>query len=191
MAAHKHQAEAEVHSTFSYAPREQRIAMYERCREICWALDMAWLSGQGHVWPVVAAFVRFFRGPIHMTMRRYRFVEDGLTIGKALDDEIIQEARRSVKLWYRLEGEKTCEVSDHRYAEILARKEELMFPELGQILSAGNDEDCERCQFVEKNVLCHICQKRWTNYLESLLYRAQNAFPEINGIFGNMGSDFL
>lgn len=84
IAAHKHQAEAEVNSTFRYAPREQRVIMYERCREICWALDMAWLSGQRHVWPIVAAFVRFFGGPIHMTMRRYRFVEDGLTIGKAV-----------------------------------------------------------------------------------------------------------
>ena len=102
------------------------------------------------------------------------------------DDDIIQEARQNIKLWYRLEEEKTCALSDQRYREILAREEELMFPGLGKILSSASDGDCEQCLFAEENVLCHICQKRWMNYLGSLVCRAQNAFPEINGIFGPM-----
>lgn len=37
----------------------------------------------------------------HMSMRRYRFVNDGLVLGIPETHAVVDDARASVKLWYR------------------------------------------------------------------------------------------
>jgi len=46
-----------------------------------------------------------------MMMRRYRFVEDGLMIGRPETDHVIAQTRQHVKLWNRVDAAKTNGVS--------------------------------------------------------------------------------
>jgi hypothetical protein len=96
VAFYKHRSEGETNSTFAYIPPEIRVQAFRQTRELLWALDVTWAK-RPELQSVIN-FVRFFGGPIHMMMRRYRFVEEGLTIGRFETDEVINQARRNVKL---------------------------------------------------------------------------------------------
>ncbi|KAK6502351.1 hypothetical protein TWF506_002932 [Arthrobotrys conoides] len=136
-------------------------------REVLWAIDAAW-SGQEDK-AVVTAFLRNFGGVIHMPMRRYRFVEDGLTIGRPENIQVVEAARQNVSLWYRVEADtKKSEID--RYSAFLAQKDKLMFDGLAERL--------ERSDAFSGVTLCVNCRQKWVEHVRSLPARAAKAFPE-------------
>lgn len=184
----KHRSEGEMNSTFAYMPPEMRIKAFHQSRELLWALDVAWAPRpelQG-----VINFIRLFGGPIHMMMRRYRFVEEGLTIGRPETDQVIDQARRHFKLWNRVDanGERAKDIQ--RYKDVMARSEELMFPGLAEFLESGDESSCPDCRFRESYgaetrhrfggvEICRPCRGNWRAYLESFPERAIKVFPEL------------
>lgn len=76
VAFYKHHSEGETNTTFAYMPPDLRLNAFHTAHEVLWALDVAWRGKDHHT--SVITFIRLFGGPIHMMMRRYRFVEDGL-----------------------------------------------------------------------------------------------------------------
>jgi hypothetical protein len=167
-----------------------RVRSFHAAREVLWALDVSMARRPEH--SAVINFVRFLGGPIHMMMRRYRFVEEGLTIGKPEDNEVVQEARRNVKLWNRVDAkdESPSGQERQRYKELLLRSDELMFEGLAGFLEADGDGRCEHCSYrtsygAETSMrfggpeLCEDCSSRWRRYLETLSERAKVAFPDI------------
>ena len=51
------------------------------------------------VWAVRSAVARFVGGPIHQVMRRYRFVEDGLIVGRPETADVVTQALHNAELW--------------------------------------------------------------------------------------------
>lgn len=92
----KHRSDGETNNTFAYVDPVVRGETYKRTREVLWAFDAVWGSSSKRI--VVLNFIRPFRGPLHMMMRRYRYVEDGMVIGKAEDEEVVEQARQNYKL---------------------------------------------------------------------------------------------
>ncbi|KAK5651852.1 hypothetical protein OQA88_11621 [Cercophora sp. LCS_1] len=184
-AYYKHRSEGEIHDTYAYVGEELRAGAFQRCREVLWALDAA--AAWDPAMQCAVNFVRFFGGPIHLTMRRYRFLEDGLTLGLPDTAQMVQDARQHVKLWARLDkGVKAAE-DDERYAFVAAQNELLLFPELLELLEQGLETHCAEC--VVPAVygapapgewggakLCGKCKMEWKRYMESLLPRAMEAF---------------
>ncbi|KAJ7334601.1 hypothetical protein DFH08DRAFT_925648 [Mycena albidolilacea] len=181
----------ETNSTFAYMPEDLRVKAFRQCREVLWALDVAWAHQRKM--QVVNNFVRFFGGPIHMMMRRYRFVEEDLTIGKPETNQVITQTRVNFKLWNRVDANKMKDDSEEdiqRYKDVLARSEELMFRGLDELLETGGDGVCDTCRYrasygaetthrfggVE---LCAGCRAKWRGFLESFPDRATQVFPEL------------
>ncbi|CAE7187594.1 hypothetical protein PTNB73_06730 [Pyrenophora teres f. teres] len=183
----KHRAEAETNSTFAYVPSSVRVEAFHQCRELLWALDVAWAGKPEHL--IVINFLRFFGGPIHMMMRRYRFVEEGLTIGRPETETVVKQARQHLKLWNRVDAEK-CNFRDfERYKDLTARSNELMFSGLRDFLDASSEESCEDCQqrqtYGAENSyafggvqLCSKCKELWGAYVRSFPDRLNSVFPE-------------
>jgi hypothetical protein len=97
----KHRSEGETNNTFAYVPSDVRVESFRVARELLWAIDVSYAhkpEGQA-----IMNFIRFFGGPIHMMMRRYRFVEEGLTVGRLETEDVVAETRRNVKLWHRFD----------------------------------------------------------------------------------------
>lgn len=187
VAFYKHRAEGETNSTFAYVGDESRTASYRRCREVLLALDVVWAGSSAH--RCVINFLRPFGGPIHMMMRRYRFVEDGLTVGKAENDEVVARTRSNYKLWNRLDAANEG-AERGRYSEALAHGEKLMFPSLPGMLENSDHEHCNKCQYRSSYgakssgqfggvELCGDCRQEWQAYLESFPERVTRVFPEL------------
>lgn len=184
VAYYKHRAEGEIHETFAYVGDDLRSQSYRQYREVLWALDVAWAK-MPHYQPVVN-FIRFIGGPIHMTMRRYRFVEDGLTIGNPETEKIVTETRENFKLWNRCDPVLETATEESRYQDVLTNQNRLLFDGLGGLLE--NNERCYDCNFrasygaevigkfggVE---LCSGCQLQWQAFIKDLPKRAADAFP--------------
>ncbi|ATZ52743.1 Bcaba3 [Botrytis cinerea B05.10] len=192
VAFYKHRAEGETNSTFAYMPEDLRIKAYSECREILWALDAAWARNPKLA--NVINFVRFFGGPIHMMMRRYRFVEENLTIGKSETDKVVDQTRKNFKLWNRVDANKRSVLNTQRYKALIARSEELMFPGLAEFLEMGGDGICDKCKYRESYgaelshqfggvELCSECRLSWRKYLECFVERATKVFPELKTHF--------
>lgn len=221
VAYYKHRAEGEVCNTFAYASgsgdgdgddysdRVIRKEAYHRCREVLWGLDAFYLSSSSLSSPSHASsaakkmqcainFVRYFGGPIHMMMRRYRFVDDELTIGRPETEEIVGDARRHVKLWNRVDvilqgASDGNNEDDSRYAVVAAQGDRLLIPGLLDLLQHEQEEGrCKDCEF--RHVygaeasgefggvrLCRACRLGWQEYLGSLATRAAEAFPVLQG----------
>ncbi|KAJ7171645.1 hypothetical protein C8R43DRAFT_978911 [Mycena crocata] len=131
VAFYKHRSEGETHNTFAYMPNDARVAAFRRCREVLWALDAAWVRKP--TVQIVTNFVRFSGGPIHMMMRRYRFVDEGLTLGHPETEHIVEQARANHKLWTRFDADQKKDIREkdiQRYRHVLARSDELLFPGL-------------------------------------------------------------
>ncbi|AEK46506.1 hypothetical protein RAM_40195 [Amycolatopsis mediterranei S699] len=185
VAYYKHRAEGETNSTFAYVGHELRAESYRRCREALWALDVAWARAPAH--RATINFLRYFGGPIHMMMRRYRFTEEDLTIGRPETEHVVAQTRQNIKLWHRVD---VTEKSTHsvRYANVVARSEELMFPGLADMLESAADAHCDHCRHrlsygaeplgrfggVE---LCDSCRADWATYLRTFPARAAEVFP--------------
>lgn len=149
IAFYKHRSGGETNKTFAYVPPDLRISAFQQCRELLWALDTVWASSKREL-QIVVNFLRFFGGPMHMMMRRYRFVEEGLTVGRPETGQIIMETRRNRKLWNRIDvapANASLKCLD-RYCEVMRQQEELMFSELATFLDRdGNGGYCRQCRF--------------------------------------------
>ncbi|KAB5585819.1 hypothetical protein GE09DRAFT_1277277 [Coniochaeta sp. 2T2.1] len=192
VAFYKHRAEGETNDTFAYVDPGLRAEAYRRAREVLWALDVAWADSPEYL-PVLN-FLRPFGGPIHMTMGRYRFVEEGLTIGRPETEDVVSATRRHVKLWNRADLREGSGPDDGSYRQAIRQSNRLLFdglPELLQRQEPGRQR-CDRCRYrtaygaqrlgelggVE---LCSGCKVEWRLYIESLPRRAAEAFPELRG----------
>ncbi|KAJ7282440.1 BcABA3 [Mycena rebaudengoi] len=192
VAFYKHRSEGEVHNTFAYMPEDMRVKAFRQCREVLWALDAVW-GGPGKVPSIVPNFCRAFGGTVHMLMRRYRFVDEGLTIGMPETEQVVVKARANVKLWSRIDANNMKAISVesiHRYRDVLARSDEPLFAGLAEILETAGDGHCDTCRYRPSYgaetthrfggvVLCDECRAQWRNFLESFPERAAQAFPEL------------
>jgi len=188
VAFYKHRAEGETHSTFAYVSSNLR---YRRCREVLWALDVKWARDPGR--RCVVNCLRYASGPMHMMMRRYRFVEDDLTIGNPETERVVAQTRQIVKLWYRVDTTDETSLHSARYADIIARRDKLMFAGLAEMLQSSDDGHCDRCvyrlsygaeavgQFGGVK-LCDGCKEAWGKYIESFSARAAEVFPVVKSV---------
>ncbi|EAT89295.1 hypothetical protein HBI56_025150 [Parastagonospora nodorum] len=185
----KHRSEGETNNTFQYSPSELRVPAVRRCREVLWALDCAWANKPKLC--VVTNFLRYFGGPLFITMRRYRYVEDGCTIGNQETAEIVSQARQNRKLWNRIDAVTSAHSSSNRYYQALESADILMFDGLSDMLTADDDLRCGKCEFRNSYgsnelrhfggvKLCDECKEDWKLYMEELPNRAARAFAEIN-----------
>jgi hypothetical protein len=191
VAYYKHRAEGETNNTFAYAGADLRHDCYRRAREVLWALDAASARSPQHRHTV--NFLRAFGGPIHMTMRRYRFTEDRLTIGTPETDHVVRQTRQNYKLWFRAETQHGTH-RPPRYADVLAQETRLLFPGLRDLLESSGTPHCPHCrhrlvygaeatgQFggVE---LCADCRDTWHTYLTTFPARAAEVLrlPALSG----------
>jgi len=125
-----------------------------------------------------------------MTMRRYRFIEDNLTIGNAETEYVVKQTRKNFKLWNRVDALGKSDAQRERYADAIARSDELMFPGLAKMLESSEEDRCKDCSYRQSYgaemsgrfggvELCQKCRKEWQNYLEALPARAAEVFPEL------------
>ncbi|KAJ7439624.1 hypothetical protein B0H11DRAFT_1751836 [Mycena galericulata] len=190
VAFYKHRAEGEVHNTFAYMDEDIRVKGF-RTDKYC-HIDSAWARQPNMLMAV--NFVRFLAGPLHISMRRYRFVEEDLTIGKPETDHVIMQTRQNLGLWNRIEAQANKRFSEEgvqRYRDALVRRNELMFSGLAEMLETAGDGHCNTCSFRESYgavgdyqfggvALCNDCRAKWRHYHELLPQRARLAFPELH-----------
>jgi len=190
----------ETNSTFAYAPASLRTKSYRQCRQILWELDASWATSSPR--RCIINFIRTFGGPIHMMMRRYRFAEDGLTIGNPETDGIVEEAERNVKLWNRVgvverggEGGVSGEGREG-FEGIVTRKDTLLFEGMAEMLEGEGVKRCGKCSYRRSYgarvkgefggvKLCGECETQWKTYLESFPERAAAVFSG----FGDMSAE--
>lgn len=190
VAFYKHRAEGETNNTFAYVPESVRVHAYEKAREILWALDMTFAKTHG--WAYIINMLRFFGGPIHMTMRRYRFVEEDLTIGKPEDETVRDAAKKHVKLWHRLDFDLAKQqLSEARLRKILSMQDRIFFPGFVDILEQvkGNDsllstpDDPDASADGEHlfggKIARATVAEQWGLYVLQLDARVKSAFPEV------------
>ncbi|KAJ7211520.1 hypothetical protein C8J57DRAFT_1399862 [Mycena rebaudengoi] len=192
VAFYKHRSEGEIHNTFGYIP-DARLKAWRQCREVLWALDVAWARRKDM--QIVINFIRFVGGPIHMLMRRYRFVEDGMAIGKPETEHVVAQTRANFKLWNRFDAtgdsKENIRAEDIQHCRtVLARSDELLIQGLAEALKTAGDGMCGTCPYratygaqatsgfggVE---LCAGCTIEWCTFVESLPRRAAQVFPEL------------
>ncbi|KAI9147448.1 Alpha-ionylideneethane synthase aba3 [Paramyrothecium foliicola] len=185
-AFYKHRAEGETHNTFAYLDPALRQESFKLCRELLWSFDTILAQSLPHV--ITLNLIRPFGGPIHMEMRRYRYVEDDLMVGRPEKESIIAESRQNVKLWYRVDPLTDKPAGEARYHDIIAREDSLLFEGLAEMLQ--NNERCSSCQHRDNYGadtpgqfggvrLCDSCKSVWKAYLDTLQARAENVFPAI------------
>lgn len=189
----KHRSEGETNTTFAYAPADLRVAAYRQCREVLWALDAAWCTRPETA--CITSFLRYFGGPLHMMMRRYRFVEEDLTVGREEDAGVVDQTRKNYKLWNRIDANnihatQADEANLERYRRVIANCEELLIPGLAEYLETGGEGHCDTCQYrVSYGAetthrfggvqLCESCKPQWREFLLSFPGRAAKVFPEL------------
>lgn len=158
-----------MNNTFAYAPSDLRKEAYRLAREVLWALDTIWGAPGGEMGraPVVN-FTRLIGGPIHLMMRRYRFVEDGLMVGKDEDEEVVRQAKEHVRLWNRVDvqagnghvedrkgdGDRNgievgSESEKARYIHVIQNQNKLLFDGLAELLElqAPVRKRCQECRY--------------------------------------------
>lgn len=169
-------------------PPDLRIAAYRHCRELLWALDAAWYRRPGM--QCVTSFLRYFGGPLHMMMRRYRFVEENLTVGQQEDASVVDQTRNHYKLWNRIDAGKAERTDSERYELIVANSDTLLYPGLVEEIQKSEDGNCGTCLYRSSYgaetthrfggvQLCASCQTKWEDYLLSIRERAEKVFPEL------------
>lgn len=186
VAFYKHRAEGEICNTFAYADPGLRQEAFRIYREALWGLDQNWshqVTGR-----CALGFVRAVGGPIHTMMRRYRFAEEGLTIGAPETRQVIEETRSNKKLWYRIDADAQSGRPDERYNAVMAQRSRLLFPGLAQMLNKRDSENCPDCRRRDSYgaeepgrfggvTLCTACQRAWNSYLLSFPARAASVLP--------------
>ncbi|OKL55532.1 hypothetical protein UA08_09189 [Talaromyces atroroseus] len=146
VAFYKHRAEGETHSTFAYVDSDLRRESFHECRTLLWRLEVAWAHAPQFL--CVLNFIRFFGGPIHMTTRRYRFVDDGLTLGTPETEDVIIQTRQNYKLWNRVDLDidrpERKEVQDKFYAKSMSQNQ-FLIDGLAEILERDDSQHCNNC----------------------------------------------
>lgn len=184
-AFYKHRAEGEVCNLFAYVDADLRASIFQTYREVLWALDTTWGRIPDRRWAI--NFVRLVGGPVHMMMRRYRFVEDGMMVGRPETAHVVDETRRNVKLWYRSDPS-TGTTVDERYDAVMAKRDRVLFDGLAAMLERPDEEqctDCRRRQFYGTGdleafsgvELCGSCRHRWSNWMTTIAERAADVLP--------------
>lgn len=194
----KHRSEGETNSTFAYVPSEMRTAAFHQAREVLFALDVAWAGSPSLA--VVTNFLRYFGGPLFMMMRRYRFVEEGLTVGQPEDEHVVAQTRDHYKLWNRIDAQDVVKHDLERYYDRIRRKDKFMFEGLADYLEAeGPDaQRCSDCKFRQSYgaethhefggpKLCNSCKHVWRVWVETFPARAAAAFPKLEGVLKERG----
>lgn len=168
----------------AYVGPDLRNDCYRHCREVLWALDAAWARSPAHRCTV--NFLRYFGGPIHMMMRRYRFTEDRLTVGMPETEHVVQQTRQNFKLWYRSDAHDSSRRGP-RYADVIAQEEKLLFPGLLDTLASSGTSHCNHCRYRHSYgaeasgefggvQLCDHCRDGWRTYLTDFPNRAAEVF---------------
>ncbi|CAG8979763.1 hypothetical protein HYALB_00012400 [Hymenoscyphus albidus] len=171
VAFYKHRAEGEIHNTFGYIDSGLRVASFHRTREVLWRFEVAWARIPRY--QCVLNLIRNFGGPLHMTARRYRFVEDGLAIGKPETENVVHKTRQNFKLWNRVDATHISEFSPPNlptqlkylsekmvnattlptlsqtsyYSGVVAQRDRLMLHGLLEMLEMGESERCKHCRY--------------------------------------------
>jgi hypothetical protein len=178
VAFYKHRAEGEVCNVYAYCGPDLQLrrAAYEAARSSLWELETRWYrSVEGR-----CAINLLKNLPlIHIAMSRYRFVEDGLTIGRPETSEVVQAARANVKLWYRsdaVKGDATRTTKPLTAQRTVDSVRHMLLPDLVTALETADREACPRCtrratygalaegQFGGV-VLCEECRAAWREYV--------------------------
>ncbi|WP_369354643.1 hypothetical protein [Streptomyces sp. cg2] len=190
VAYYKHRAEGETNSTFAYVGGDLRSECYRQCREVLWALDATWAPSRARRHAV--NFLRYFGGPIHMMMRRYRFTEEGLTIGRTETERVVHQTRENFKLWYRVDATDTIR-PEHHLDRVASQQGQLLFPGFLKKLENARTPRCHLCRYrtfygaeasgkfggVE---LCRACREEWRSYLTTFPDRAAEVLPITRGL---------
>ncbi|MGH3854183.1 MAG: hypothetical protein ACRDR6_11945 [Pseudonocardiaceae bacterium] len=115
---YKHRTEGEIANLYAYCGQdlEFRIEAYQRARAALWEMETTW---GGTVRGRCVINLSKQMSMIHISMRRYRFVEDGLRLGNPETSAVVADARNGVKLWYRNDADPGQQVSAERYADVL------------------------------------------------------------------------
>lgn len=187
VAFYKHRSEGETNSTFAYVPPDIRIEAFRVARELLWALDVAYAQKPGGL--ALMNFTRFFGGPIHMMMRRYRFVEEDLTVGKAETAAVVDETRHNVKLWNRVDAQNTAAAGMtpaatvvHRTAPSTNSSGSDSAKRSNSIDSAGSNSDSD--SGTEPDMEAPGAERFW-----SLMKRSQELmFPELASFLKRSGT---
>ncbi|KAK0619598.1 ABA 3 protein, partial [Immersiella caudata] len=181
---YKHRAEGETNNTFAYVPSSLRTVSFRICRELLWQLDTEWAVSPPH--RCIINFMRAFGGPIHLMMRRYRYVEDGLALGHPETDSVVALAERNVKLWSREEEEEEEEEEEKRFKQTVWRLG--LVSSVAEALLLDVREQCRACQHRDSYgarikgefggvKLCDGCQETWRGHAMSFPERAAAVFP--------------
>lgn len=125
-----------------------------------------------------------------MTTRRYRFVEDGLMIGRPESEEVVELTRGNFKLWNRVEDAAPQPLMKTSYRDLVAQCDERMFAGFSDLLESSAKKHCPRCLQATSNRLemkqfggirlCEDCKEGWRSYMRAFPKRFAAAFPEIN-----------
>lgn len=169
-------------NTFAYAGPEVRTESYRLCRKALWALDAEWATDEGK--RHVLNFARFIGGPIHLTMHRYRFVEEELTIGQPETAPVVSQASHHVKLWYRFATHDAPPTRDPLYEAAMTQRNRLLFPGFEQMLTRPDEQKCPHCirrsSYGAKEMgyfggvaLCPTCRTRWQAYFLAIPDRVE------------------
>jgi len=136
-------------------------------------------------------------------MRRYRFVEEGLTIGGVETEDVVRQTREHVKLWNRVDLMDECGGCNgggnggsgrERYLDVIEQRDKFLFEGLAQLLEMQTPgrERCEECVYRTSYGserlgqfggvrLCEGCKETWRVWIELLPQRAWAVFPELDG----------
>lgn len=126
-------------------------------------------------------------------MRRYRFIEDGMMIGRPDTTTVITQACQQFKLWNRVDMQYGDAKDVERYNHLMVRSEELMLDGLREFLDASNENTFKGCQHRETRggytsfafggvQLCEGCKESWGVYVASFSARFTDVFPEIKNV---------
>jgi hypothetical protein len=130
-----------------------------------------------------------------IVMRRYRFVEDGLVIGRPETLTVVKQARAKFKLWNRVDAQDSeVEGVDH-YTAMTARSDELVFDGLSGYLEASKNVTCQECQEHQSCKedtlyglggvrLCDECRDEWGAHIDTFPNRFASVFPEVTDEVG-------
>ncbi|KAH7247682.1 uncharacterized protein BKA55DRAFT_515448 [Fusarium redolens] len=187
VAFYKHRAEGETNSTFGYVGSEMRVENYRDYREILWALDVKWAHDPAK--RCVLNFIRPFGGPIHMMTRRYRFVEDGLMIGRPETDQVVELTRANFKLWHKVDSDIVKPDKDGHYMDTITKFDKLLLPGFCGLLESSARKHCSYCSNAVSSSsdirrfggvrLCDECKANWRSFMRAARARFAAAFPEI------------
>ncbi|KAJ0128745.1 Vacuolar calcium ion transporter [Fusarium oxysporum f. sp. albedinis] len=124
-----------------------------------------------------------------MMTRRYRFVEDGLMIGRPETDQVVELTRANFKLWHKVDSDIVKPDKDGRYMDTITKLDKLMLPGFCSLLESSAGKHCSYCSNAVSSGsdirrfggvrLCDECKANWRSFMGAARARFSAAFPEI------------